>query len=482
MKNFTRRQFLGVSAGLAAAATVAMPGRISAQNVNDRVNMAVIGCGVRGGQDMGDFERTCQNIDFTGFADPDMGRAKNTGRKHPDAAFVADFRKLLDDDNLNAVIVTTPDHWHCLAAILAMQAGKDVYVEKPLAHTPWEGRQVVNAARKYDKICQMGAQQFSDVIQPQIQKFVHEDKALGEMKSVAVNHYSIRQPIGKRETPMEIPAEIDYDMWLGPAQDLPLYRNNFHYDWHWMWNTGTGEMGNWGVHVLGDAVNNTLNTMTFPKSIMGGGARLFYNDAGETPNLHFVYFETKNVPIVLGLSTVPEAPGSRSAGKHVGAGSGYVIYCEGGQLRGQRGSAVAVDNDGKVIRTFKGNSGNGTHQKNFMDAVRAHDRSLLTLEIEKAFYFATWCNLANIAFLTGKPYTDEVADQIKGQTGGRWEELIGNMKELVGNYNVTLGETMLSPQLKIDPETGRFVGDGMDFANSLLKREYRKGFEVPDLS
>ncbi|MBR6436402.1 MAG: gfo/Idh/MocA family oxidoreductase, partial [Thermoguttaceae bacterium] len=91
------------------------------------------------------------------------------------------------------------------------------------------------------------------------------------------------------------------------------------------------------------------------------------------------------------------------------------------------------------------------------------------------------CNLANIAFLTGKPYTDEVADQIKGQTGGRWEELIGNMKELVGNYNVTLGETMLSPQLTIDPATGRFVGDGMDFANSLLKREYRKGYEVPDL-
>ena len=482
MKKVTRRQFLGVNAGLAAAATIAIPGRISAKEVNDRVNMAVIGCGVRGGQDMDNFEKNCQNIDFIGFADPDFGRAQNVGRKHPNATFVEDFRKLLDDKNLDAVIVATPDHWHCLATILAMQAGKDVYVEKPLAHTPWEGRQVVNATRKYDKICQMGAQQFSDVIQPQIKKFIHEDKAIGEMKSVAVNHYFLRQPIGKRKTPMQIPAEINYDIWLGPAQDLPIYRNNFHYDWHWIWNTGTGDMGNWCVHILGDVVINTLNTMSFPKSIMGGGARLFFNDAGETPNLQYVYFETKNVPIVLGLSNIPYSPGARYTGKYIGASTGYVIYCEGGQLRGNRGYAVAVDNDGKVIRSFKGYSGEGTHQKNFIDGVRTHDRSLLTLEIEKAFYYSTWCNLANIAFLAGKPYTEEVANQINGHTGGLWEKLMGNMKELVGNYNATLKETMISPQMAVDPVTGRFVGDGLDFANSLLKREYRKGFEVPDLS
>jgi len=122
--------------------------------------------------------------------------------------------------------------------------------EKPLSHTQWEGDQTVAAARRYGKVCQIGTQQRSDPMQAEIKKFLHEEKALGEIKAAKVNRYGVRGSIGKREKPLEIPKSVNYDLWLGPAQDQPIMRNKLHYDWHWDWNTGSGEMGNWGVHVL----------------------------------------------------------------------------------------------------------------------------------------------------------------------------------------------------------------------------------------
>ena len=139
-----------------------------------------------------------------------------------------------------------------------MEEGKDVYVEKPLSHSQWEGQQTVNAARRYNRICQVGTQQRSDPMQAEIKKFLHEEKALGEIKTARVNRFGVRGPIGKRSTPLEIDKSVDYDLWLGPAEDKPIFRNKLQYDWHWDFNTGSGEMGNWGVHVLDDLRNNVF--------------------------------------------------------------------------------------------------------------------------------------------------------------------------------------------------------------------------------
>lgn len=479
----SRRRFLGVGAAAAAVSAFPVPSLVSARGINDKVSLAAIGSGVRCSQVMGDFKNTGM-VTFAGFADPDLGRAKNAAKRFDCSRAVTDFRTLLDDSSVDATVVTTPNHWHCLAAILSMAAGKDVYVEKPLSHSQWEGQQVVNASRKYDRICQMGNQQYSDPMQNEIKKFLHADKELGAIQSVRVNHYSVRQPIGKRETPMTIPSAVDYNLWLGPAQDLPLYRNSFHYDWHWMWNTGSGEMGNWGVHVLGDALNNgLLNCKTLPKAFMGGGARVVYNDAGETPNMHFVSFETETVPVVLGLSNVPLEKGVKAAGIFEGPRNGYIVFCEGGQLEGQRGSAVAKDKDGAVVCSFKGNSGNVVHQKNFLDALIAHDRTIQNSEIALGNCVTGWCNLANIAFRIGKPFTYQAADFYKNNTCGMWTTLLERMESQFGNYGLSLEkDAVLSPVLTVDQATGRFTGEGAEQANALLKREYRKGFEVPDCS
>ena len=305
-----------------------------------------------------------------------------------------------------------------------MEAGKDVYVEKPLSHSQWEGQQTVAAARRYNKVCQIGTQQRSDPMQAEIKKFLHEEKALGDIVAARVNRYGIRPSIGKRDTPLPIDKDVAYDLWLGPAQDLPIYREKLHYDWHWVWNTGSGEMGNWGVHVLDDVRNNVFrDQVSLPKSILGGGGRVTLNDAGETPNVHFCYFDTGSIPVVIGLSNLPAAPGAKKSPAHPGPSSGYVVYCEGGRYEGQRGRGAAYDRSGKKIREFKGN-GDVRHQQNFIDAVRAQDRTLLNSEIAVGNDSTGWCNLANIAFRCGKEFSRDTAGKVQLD---QWNELLGEM-------------------------------------------------------
>src|SRR5690606_1895544 len=210
--------------------------------------------------------------------------------------------------------------------------------------------------------------------------------------SARVNRYGVRGPIGKRDKPLEIDPSIDSDLWLGPAHDEPIYRDNLQYDWHWDWNTGSGEMGNWGVHVLDDLRNNVFqDKVALPTRIFGGGGRVAWHDAGETPNVHFVYFDTGEIPVVIGLSNLSKAQGERGAAPHPGPGSGYIAYCEGGRFEGQRGSAVAYDNDGGIIRAFKGTGGNDLHQQNFIDAVRSRKVEDLNTDVEVGHLSTGWC-------------------------------------------------------------------------------------------
>lgn len=479
MVRISRRQFLG--AGLASGAMISFPApALIARGANEKIRIGGIGCGWRGGDLLSKFSQS-PDAQVVALADPSSDNLEAKRQKFPNIKGYRDLRNLIDDKNIDAVFVATCNHWHCLAAIWAMQAGKDVYVEKPLAHTPWEGDQVVLAARKYKRICQVGIQQRSDPMQTAIKKFLYEEKALGNIISARVNRYGVRPSIGKRSTPLEIPADVDYDLWCGPAEKRDLYREKFHYDWHWDWNTGCGEMGNWGVHVFDDLKNNILrDQIVLPKKIMGGGARVLYHDAGDTPNVHFVYFETGIIPVVLGLSNIPETPGARSAGKHPGPASGYVAFCEGGRLEGQRGKAKAFDQQGKLIREFKGDTGKD-HVQNFIDGIKARDPSILNADVAIGNASSNWCNLANIAYQCGRPYSQKDASQLDGKTEGQWEELIGDTNDLLQKNGLKLesGDFKLSPLLSLDPDRTLFVGDNAEIANQYIKRTYREGFVVP---
>ena len=330
----------------ATAATILAPGRkLWAANVNEEINIGFVSCGGRARQLMEQFSNV-EGANIGAVCDPDQSRIDMVKETYPKAKSFTDMRELFADPEIDAVVIATCNHWHCLAAIWAMEAGKHVYVEKPLSHSQWEGEQTIAAARRYDKICQIGTQQRSDPMQAEIKKFLHEEKALGEIKAARVNRYGVRGSIGKRDTPLEIPKSVNYDLWLGPAQKKPIFRDSLHYNWHWDWNTGSGEMGNWGVHVLDDVRNNIFqDSVAIPKRIIGGGGRVVWNDAADSPNVHFVYFDTGSIPVVIGLSNLPSKKGGKKSPDMPGPRSGYLAYCEGGEFHGQRSRAVAKDKD-----------------------------------------------------------------------------------------------------------------------------------------
>lgn len=475
-----RRQLLGTAA--AATAVWTFPQTSAHALANDEIRIGFVSCGGRAGEHMRVISEM-PGVAVTALCDPDGGRMYDKSRLFPKAKTFADVRQLLEGDEVDAVFVATCNHWHCLASIWAMQAGKDVYVEKPLSHSQWEGEQTVKAARKYQRICQVGTQQRSDPMQAEIKKFLHEEKALGKILSCRVNRYGVRQPIGRRSQPLEIDPKVDYDLWLGPAQDEPIFRDNLQYDWHWDFNTGSGEMGNWGVHVLDDARNNVfLDKVKLPRRIMAAGGRVAWNDAGESPNVHFVYFDTGEIPTVIGLSNLPAGKdASRGSPKHPGPGSGYIVYCEGGRFEGQRGRGAAYDPQGKLIREFRGNSGGRLHQQNFIDCVRSRDASQLNTDVEVGNDSTGWCNLANIAFLAGQLYTPEAAAELSRQLP-LWGQLHEEMSAHLAAHEVPLSQLSLSPILELDPAQGRFIGPHAQRANAFIKRDYRAPYVVPEIS
>jgi predicted dehydrogenase len=478
MTQLNRRNFLEASSAIAAGVFVGPSTAINPRSTLDSVNLGYISCGGRANQLMGQFGNV-EGINVAGVCDPDESKVAKAKKRFPKATGYADLRKLLDSKDVDAVVISTCNHWHCLAAIWAMEAGKDVYVEKPLSHSQWEGRQTVAAAREHGRVCQLGTQQRSDPMQAQIKQFLHEEKALGAIKTARVNRYGVRGSIGKRATPLKVQNEVNYDMWLGPAKDEPIYRDKLHYDWHWDWNTGSGEMGNWGVHVLDDLRNNIFqDKVTLPKRIMGGGGRVVWNDAGDTPNVHFVYFDTGSIPVVIGLTNLTAGTGKKKSPNRPGPNSGYVAYCEGGRFEGQRGSGVAYDSNGKVVKRFKGNRGDVVHQQNFIDAVRAGNPAMLNAEVKIGNDSTGWCNLANIAFQAGSP--GGTREKVAGDQG-IWPGLVGEMAEHLSNHGIAISskQISLSPMLEIDVENEKFVGENAEVANKLLKREYRARYVVP---
>ena len=479
MKSVLRRNFVKSVAATGALASVASTPVFSQSN--SAIRLGFIGCGGRAGEHLPVFSKLA-GVKIVGLCDPDSSKvASYTEKFAPGAKGFSDLRALIDDKQIDAVVIAACNHWHCLAAIWAMQAGMDVYVEKPLSHSQWEGRQTIAAARKYNRICQVGTQQRSDPMQADIKKFLHEEKSLGNILSARVNRYGVREPIGLRTTPLPIDSNVDYNLWLGPAQEKPIFRNKLHYDWHWDWNTGSGEMGNWGVHVLDDLRNNVfLDKVSLPKRIFGGGGRVAWKDGGETPNVHFVYFDTGSIPVVIGLTNLPASPDSNKSPKCPGPESGYVAYCEGGRFEGQRGSGSAFDKDGKLIKKFSGNSGGTLHQQNFIDAVRKRDRTILNTDVQVGHDTTGWCNLANIAYRTGSAFSMENAQRVDVK---EWKSLVDEMKQLMSAHSLTLENAglKLGPMLTMDSKTEQFVGSDSEQANKFLKREYRAPFVVPEI-
>jgi predicted dehydrogenase len=475
-RHLTRRHFLEESilavaaAAGAAKATPAIAAEPRPAGANDKITVGIIGCGIRGKQHAGELVKIT-DCEIACVCDPDRDRAAELAREiaaknRPQPKAVQDLRAILDDKSVNAVFIAAPNHWHALAAIWAMQAGKDVYVEKPVSHNITEGRLIVQVARKLSRICQGGTQNRSNGALAEAIKFIHEGK-LGDVKLARSIVYGRRGSIGGPGK-YEVPANVDYNLFCGPAPMSPLTRPNFHYDWHWFWNTGNGELGNNNIHST-DVCRWGLGVTGLGRSVISYGGRLGYIDAAETPNTQVVIHDFGGKTIITetrGLKTDPFNPNFKG---------GWVFHGTQGIIAGES----LFDLDGKLVRTFTGES--ESHFANFLKAVRSRKTSDLNADILEGHQSTALCHVGNISWRLGKPSApDDIEKQLAGlkahddalETFKRTRQHLADNEVDLDKSKLTLG-----PLLLPDSEKEKFLDNPT--ADALLTRDYRKPFVVP---
>jgi predicted dehydrogenase len=476
---------VGAGAGFAIGGTKSS-GRIV--GANDAVHVAVAGINDRGGAHIGEFLKL-PGVEITYLVDPDtrtyqkrLAQIANGGGRAP--ATVQDIRRVLDDKSVDAISVATPNHWHSLITIWSCQAGKDVYVEKPCSHNVHEGRIAVESARKYKRIVQHGTQNRSSRDWTIAAEIIHSGK-LGKLLVSRALCYKPRGSIGVK--PVSSPPEqLAFDLWLGPAPSQPYHANLVHYNWHWFWDFGNGDIGNQGVHQMdlarwlipGTASSGHGASATFPKTVLSLGGRFGYTDQGQTANTQISvmdFGETQLIFEVRGLKT--DGFQGEKVGNIAHLEEGVIVG--GGPVRFYpKGKTTPVPLASLLDADTKRGPGGG-HFGNFIAAVRSRKVEDLNADILEGHYSAALCHLANISYRLGqevpfsKPAKAFGDDKEAYETLARTEEHLKDNGLAVDGLNYRLGR-----KLVVDAATESFVSDPE--ANRLLTRPYRAPFVVPD--
>lgn len=478
MSGLSRRRFLENSAALLAATALpqellALDTRSSGRRIgpNDKLRVAVIGVNGRGMEHVRAYAHMDDCV-VAAICDADtavMGKAVQAVVKagQPEPKTYQDVRKLLEEKSIDAVSIATPNHWHALAAIWAMQAGKDVYVEKPVSQNVSEGRRIVEVARKLNRICQAGTQSRSSKGLREAMAYLHSGK-LGKVTLARGLCYKPRPSIGKVDGPTPVPTTVDYDLWLGPAPKKDVMRRRFHYDWHWFWDYGSGDLGNQGIHEM-DKARWGLNRSGMPQRVVSVGGRFGYVDDGETPNTMISVYDYGDAQLIFevrGLKT-SDLKGARVGNIFYGS-KGYMVVPS-------YSSAVVFDHDGNKIEEFKAG---GDHFRNFVDAVKSRSRTSLHGEIEEGHVSSALCHLGNVSYRLG---SRQPLNKKTGAFGDNKEayETLARFEQHLSENDVKLDTTeyTVGRSLKVDARHESFGSD--QEANALLTRAYRSGFEVP---
>lgn len=486
MHGLSRRSFLKTTAGIGTA--LAFSNIIVNRKVlgaNDRVHVAVVGVRGKGAHHIKLFSKlpavqvsAICDVD-TAILDREEQNFKDSGEK---VKRYTDIRKLLDNRDIDAIAIATPNHWHSLMAVWGCQAGKDVYVEKPVSHNVWEGRKIIEAARKYKRIVQAGTQSRSDEALQQVFAYLHEGH-LGEIKLARGLCYKRRKSIGLVSGPQPIPETIDYNLWTGPAHLGPLLREQLHYDWHWQWATGNGDIGNQGVHEM-DMCRWALGQHGLPKRVLSIGGRFGYTDDGETSNTQIAYLDYDPAPIIFEVRGLPRKTDENAMGHYRGVRVGIVIHCEDGYFAGGGGGGWIYDNKGKKIKKFT-STGGGSHQANFIEAVRTRKKEILRADIKEGHISSALCHLANISYQLGQHSSPaKIATAIESMP--RLESTFSRFQAHLAMNNVDLTENKaaIGPTLTVDTKKENFV-QGTDYdmaywANLMIRGQYREHFVMPE--
>lgn len=418
---------------------------------NNRVNLAVIGIHGMGQAHIQSYSKL-KDVSVSALCDVDSNLFNERIKKHftdknlPKPKTFTDMRRLFEDKQVDAVSIVTPNHWHSLAAIWAIQAGKHVSVEKPCCYNFYEGQKLVEAAERYKVIVQDGAEQRSNPCAQTMAAFLHAGK-LGEVYMAKGLCYKWRDTIGK--TPDEpVPAGVDYDLWLGPAPKRPFSKNRFHYNWHWNWDYGNGDMGNQGVHEM-DIARWGLG-VSLPTKITAMGGHFMFDDDQQTPNDMIAVFEFPNADgggdkkKILQFEVrhwISNREGVKSENPQ--QGNDYMISADntvGNLFFGAKGFMTKNVNEwqafmGKERVPGEKGAGLGDHYQDFVQAIRANDQRQANGDIREGFYSCALIHFANISFRLGRT-------------------------------------------LNFDPAKMQFINDPE--ANALMTREYRAPFVIPD--
>ena len=442
---------------------------------NDAIRLGVAGINGRGTSHISGFAPQ-QGVDVTYLIDPDSSLFESRGKRVTDAGGgqkpkgVQDIREALDDPNLDAISVATCNHWHSLITVWACQAGKDVYVEKPISHNVFEGRQCVEAARKYKRIVQHGTQQRSSEGRARQIATIQSGK-YGKLLVSKGYCCKPRWSIGSKPI-SKPPAHLDWNLWLGPAPDQEFHGNLHTYNWHWFWDTGNGDTGNQGVHEM-DVARWAIKDSTLPKSVWSVGGRYIPGgaDQGETPNMQlsvYDYGETLLVFETRGLVGKSGAP-ARNVSNEFYTTEGIIRDWKFQPYSGGPGEAVSA---GEASVTPGGAFGS------FIAAVRSRNPEDINCDAEVAHYSSALCHLGNISYKLGETVSfDHKLERLKEnkQVAAAFGVLTDNLEAV--DIKLAGSQYMLGKQLTFDPATEKFVG--ASDADALLTRDYRKPFVVP---
>lgn len=502
MRRTTRRHFLksSMAAGLALGlprAGIGAQQSSAAPGANEAVRVAVVGLGAteavggvggRGHQLIRRL-RGIQGVRIAALCDVDrafIDRERQPFKERGEEVAVAvDLRRILDDKTIDAVVIATPNHWHALATVWACQAEKDVYVEKPFSYDIWEGRQMVAAARKHGRMVQVGTQNRSSALL----RRTFESLRGGELGAIRYAHalvYRARDGIGKVSKPTPPPATADYDLWCGPAPVSPLMRKQLHYEWHWFWTSGNGEIGNNGVHAM-DLCRWALGQNRLPPRAMSIGGRFGVHDGAETPNTQIALLDYQPAPLICEIRNLRVAGGADAMGRFRNQNRGIIIDCEGGYFAGGSSGGALFDRQGKKMKDIRedGERGplDGLHLANFLAAVRDRKRGNLAAEALEGHLSAGGCHMANISHRLGKQLEPGAIRETIG-SNRELADAFDRCREYLRENGVDLGVTPATrgPWVTFDPEKERFVEDFADAAAKLSRREYRKPFVVPELA
>jgi predicted dehydrogenase len=484
MSHLSRRLFLE-DAMLAAAAAAVTGGAVfpraarGQQRVaaNDKLRVAVLGLNGRGQSHISAFTGR-DDCDIVVVCDPDekIGMQKGVAvvekkQGHP-PRYEKDLRRVMEDRNIDIVSIATPNHWHSLATIWAVQNGKHVYCEKPVSHNVEEGRRAVQAIEKHRTIVQCGTQSRSTRAHQEAMAFV-QNGGIGEVRLARGLCYKRRDSIGPRGN-YDVPASVDYNVYLGPAAEEPLTRPKFHYDWHWQWNCGNGDLGNQGIHQM-DIARWGIGADHIGYRVQSFGGRLGYVDAGETANTEVSLYDFDNGKRIIFETRGLETDDYRGAkvGVVFHGSAGYVVSTSG------YSSVMAFDLDGQEMRRFS-HDDESSHFDNFVEAVKANDPGHLNCPFVEGHLSSALCHLGNISYRLGQAQPVAEIRQALGDDQDALEALERTVEHLAHNgVNADQTPLALGPALKLDGRREVFLGSRADEANALLFREGRGDFRIP---